>query len=564
MRHILFILLLAATLFSAPLPLRFTGNTQIKDDDLYTALSLRKPYPLEVWEKPPAIEPIALSQSVSALTSFYRAKGFYHARLTSETTKEAIVITIQENDPIKVGDVKINSPLNIDSMVTLHTDDLFDQEKFSDSKARIKKRYGEAGYCNAEFNSKAWVDIQSDTAYLLFEATPNEPCTFGAIAAGSTPNIDGSLPVSMLRFKEGDPYNLNTIRQSYETLYAQESITRAVINDNERNGSVVPISLNIEETEFPIRFSAGLGYSSDQGVTAQTGIKHRNIFGNLKTLALDARYSQISQEATGTFTMPLANREVLGASIGYKNELFDGYSAKSTYEKITAKYQGAPASAVVGVLFDHIQTYDSKDTAAFPQSLLFITSPLGELNYDTRDKPLDPTKGVWLNAKVTGSLRSSALSDATYFKPLLSAAYIRSIDTQVLGAKIKWGTLRIYDGEVPASYRFYAGGMNSNRAYPYRGLGPKNSAGDPVGFSSLVEGTLEYRFPIYGEIRGVLFSDLTFASQHMIPNYAHEAYWGIGGGLRYVTPIGPIAFDIGVDPNDTAQYAIHFRIGELF
>ncbi len=564
MRYTLFILLLAAILFSAPLPLRFSGNEHIKDDLLYGALSLRKPYALEVWEKPPAIEPIALSQSVSALTSFYRAKGFYHARLTSETTNDAIIITIQENDPITIGNVTINSPLKIDSVIGLHTDDLFDQEKFSETKGQIKKKYGEAGYCNAEFNSKAWVDIETDKAYLLFEATPNERCTFGPIVAESTPNIDGDLPVSMLRFKEGDPYNLNTIRQSYETLYAQESITRAVINDNERNGSVVPITLNIEETEFPIRFTAGLGYSSDQGLTAQTGIKHRNIFGNLKTLALDARYSQITQDATGTFTMPLANRGVLGASIGYKNEQFDGYSTKNRYEKVTAKYQGLPTSILVGVLFDHIETYDSTDTATFPQSILFITSPLGELNYDTRDKPLDPTKGVWLNAKVTGALRSSAFSDATYFKPLLSAAYIHSIDTQVLGAKIKWGTLRVYDGDVPSSYRFYAGGMNSNRAYTYRGLGPKNSAGDPIGFSSLIEGTLEYRFPIYGEIRGILFNDITFASEHIIPDYAHEVYWGVGGGLRYVTPIGPIALDVGVNPNDTTQYAIHFRIGELF
>jgi outer membrane translocation and assembly module TamA len=106
--------------------------------------------------------------------------------------------------------------------------------------------------------------------------------------------------------------------------------------------------------------------------------------------------------------------------------------------------------------------------------------------------------------------------------------------------------------------------MNSNRAYTYRDLGPKNRDGDPIGFSSLSEGTLEYRFPIYQEFRGVLFSDLTFASQNFLPDYANDGYWGVGAGIRYVTPVGPIAIDVGIDPDDFGQYAIHFRIGELF
>lgn len=564
MRYGIVMLLFCTVLISAPLPITFSGNEKISSDKLFGVLGLRKPYGVEVWEDQPAIEPIAVYQSVSALTSFYKSKGFYHARVTSESNEKGIVFNIQENNPILIGDIQINSLLNIKSAVLLHTDGLFDQEAFSESKSLIKKRYGEAGYCNAQFNTKAWVDIETDRAYLLFEATPGEPCTFGAISVESTSNIDGNLTASMLRMKEGEPYSVEAIRLSYEALYAQEGISRVVINDNERNGSIVPITLNVEEAERPIRYTAGLGYSSDQGVAAQTGLKHRNFFGDLKTLSLDLRYSQIKQEASATFGLPLQNRGLLGADIGYKNEIFDGYKTESTYEKLTAKYQDTPASAMMGFLFDQVKTYESKDISTFPNSKLSLISPIGELNYDTRDKPLEPTKGYWLNANFMGSLYTPQISDATYFKSLLSGAYITSIDEHVFGAKLKWGTLRLYDGAVPSSYRFYAGGMNSNRAYTYRNLGPKNSSGDPVGFSSLIEGTLEYRFPIYQEFRGVLFSDMTFASERIIPDYAKEGYLGVGAGLRYVTPIGPVAIDVGFDPEDMAQYAIHFRIGELF
>lgn len=564
MRIIIVLMTFSLHLLCAPLPITFSGNEKINSNALYAVLGLRKPYGIEVWEDQPSIEPIAIAQSVSALNSFYRSKGYYHAKVTSETDEKGVVFKIQENTPILIGDIKINSSLDIESAITLHQDELFDQEAFSASKSAIKKRYGEAGYCNAQFNTKAWVDIETDRAYLLFEATPGDVCTFGAVSVESTPNIDGELTASMLRFEEGDPYSVEAIRLSYEALYAQEGITRVLINDNERNGSIVPISLSIEEAERPIRFTAGLGYSSDQGIQVQTGLKHRNFFGDLKTLALNLRYSQIKQEASGTVAMPLHNRGVLGGEIGYTNEIFDGYKTESIYEKITAKYQDNPGSAMVGVLFDRSKTYESQDINTFPNSVLFIASPLGEINFDTRDKPLEPTKGYWLNAKLTGSIRSTVFSDATYFKSLLSGAYIMSVGDHVFGAKLKWGTLRLYDGEVPASYRFYAGGMNSNRAYTYRDLGPKNSDGDPVGFSALSEGTFEYRFPIYQEFRGVLFSDLTFASQNTLPDYANDAYWGVGAGIRYVTPVGPIAIDFGIDPNDSSQYAIHFRIGELF
>lgn len=562
MRKTLLVIMFSSLLLSSTLPLYLKGNEKIASRDLYDILGVRLPYAIEVWSDHPVLDTIAVSQSVSALTSYYRSKGYFDAKVTAEENNISVTLIIQENEPITVADIQINSILDVDTAVSLKVNDLFDQEVFTASKTKIKKRYGDRGYCNAEFNSKAWVDTQTHKAYLLFEATPNEPCTFGPLNVQATPNIDKELTASMLRFKEGDPYNLSAIQESYETLYAQEGISRAIINDNDRNGSIVPISLGLDEAEQPIRFTAGIGYSSDQGVGALAGIKHRNFLGNLKTLSLDARFSEIKQEASGTLSIPLRNRASVHGEVGFSDELFDGYRSESVFEKLTLKYQDTPSSALFGLLFDEETTYESVNPEAFPNNDLFILSPFGEINIDTRDKLLDPKKGYWINVKAQGSLLS-AYSDTTYFKSLLSGAYIESIGEHVIGTRVKWGTLRTYDGQTPPSYRFYAGGMNSNRAYTYRDLGPKDIQGNPLGFASILEGSLEYRFPIYNQVRGVLFGDLTFGSENYVPDYTLP-YWGIGAGLRYVTPIGPIAIDIGMDPEDTAQYAIHFRVGELF
>ncbi|MDQ1298418.1 MAG: translocation and assembly module TamA [Campylobacterota bacterium] len=562
MCRLVLLALFSSLLFSSSLPLYFKGNEKIASRDLYDTLGLRLPYAIEVWEDNPVLESIAVSQSIIALSSYYRSRGYFDAKVSAQETNSSITLVIEENEPITIADIKINSILELDNALTLKTNALFDQENFTASKTNIKKRYGDHGYCNAQFNSKAWVDIQTHKAYLLFEATPNEPCTFGAISITPTPNIDKGLTASMLRFDEGDPYNLSAIQESYEALYAQEAIARVTINDNDREGNVVPITVAIEETEKPVRFTSGLGYSSDQGLGALAGVKHRNFFGNLKTLSLDARYSQIKQEASGILSIPLHNRASIHGEVGYSDERFEGYRDQSVFEKLTLKYQDIPSSALVGLLFDQTKTYESTNPQAFPNTNLFILSPLGEINIDTRDKPLDPKKGYWINAKAQGSLLSD-YSDATYFKTLLSGAYLESVGEHIVGTRVKWGTLRTYEGQTPPSYRFYAGGMNSNRAYTYRELGPKDAQGDPLGFASLLEGTVEYRFPIYSALRGVLFSDLTFGSNNYIPDYSLP-YWAVGTGLRYVTPIGPIAIDVAVDPDDSGQYALHFRIGELF
>lgn len=562
MRHTTFILLLSTAVWCAPLPLLFSGNEKISSRDLYDTLGLHLPYSIEVWEDNPSMEPAIIPQSVSALVSYYRAKSYFETKITPTITNTSITLEIQENKEIVVKSIQINSSLDINHAIELRSLNLFDQDKFTASKTQIKKRYHDKGYCNATFNSKAWVDLELHEAHLLFEVTPNDPCTFGSINAESTPNINGNLTASMLRFEEGDPYNLEAIQKSYETLYGQEAISRVSINDTDRNGSIVPIMLGVEETEKPIRFSAGLGFSSDQGLGGQIGIKHRNFFGDLKTLSLDGRFTQIKQEAAAVLSVPLYNRFFGYGEVGYSDEMFDGYRSQSLFEKLTLKHQDTPTSILIALLFDQSKTYESTNTEAFPNSNLFIPSPIVEVNIDTRDKLLEPTKGNLINLKAQGSIYSG-ISDATYIKTLFSGAHIQSFGEHIIALRARWGALRTYEGEVPSAYRFYAGGMYSNRAYGYRELGPKDPNGTPLGFNSLIEGTLEYRFPIYDSFRGVLFTDLTYGSDNYLPDYTIP-YWGIGTGVRYVTPIGPIAIDAAVDPNDFGQYSFHFRIGELF
>jgi translocation and assembly module TamA len=261
--------------------------------------------------------------------------------------------------------------------------------------------------------------------------------------------------------------------------------------------------------------------------------------------------------------MPLLNKNFTGIEVGYENEEFETFREDRVLADLFLKQKFLPYTFKESLLFDRSRTYDSDDEAFFPKSSLFIVSPQLELSYDTRDKILEATSGYFVNAEISGSLKS-ALSDASYYKFKANGGYILPINDSILGLRATFGTLGVSDGYIPASYRFFAGGMYSNRAYGYRKLGPTDVKNDPLGSDSVLEATAEIRFDIYGNLRGVLFSDNTYLGNGSIPSY-DNGYYSVGFGLRYKTPIGPIAIDFGFDTADpTKQYAFHFHIGELF
>ncbi|QOY51810.1 autotransporter assembly complex protein TamA [Candidatus Sulfurimonas baltica] len=560
---ILFLLLFSSLLYGDFVPIYFQGNKQIKERELYEALNLYKPYMYEFWKKEPTVSPETAALLSETIKNFYRSKGYFHAEITHTKGNKDINITISEQSPILVEDISIISKLKIHSAIPFKKGMLFDADQFDIGKKNIKLLYANKGYCNVEIDSKAWIDMETDRAYLMYDVTPNQLCYFGEVEISSPKSIDPQIISSMLHIKQDRPFSPENVRRSYQSLYANEGISKALIEIDVKNSNIAPVKVLITEIEKPIRFQAGVGASSDEGAMLSLGVKHRNIFGNLKTAAVETRLTEIKQTIKTNFFMPLKNRNSTGAEIGFEKEKFIGFKEDRYFGSIFLKQNETPHIFQEMLLFDHVTTYESEDESLFPQGQLFVTSAKLQWSYDTRDDILNPKKGYFLRPQLTGSIKSQ-ISDASYYKYNISGGYIIPLLPSVLALKANFGSLRLYEGNIPASYRFYAGGMNSNRAYNYRKLGPVNEHGNPIGLHSILEMTAEYRFAISGNFRGVVFNDTTFIGENETPEYK-KGYYSLGAGVRYVTPIGPIALDIGVDiENPTKQYAFHFHIGELF
>ncbi|MBU1657637.1 BamA/TamA family outer membrane protein [bacterium] len=560
---LIFFILFSSLLHGETIALFFKGNKHIKERELYGALGLHKPYFYEFYKDEPAADPKTLMLLVETIKNYYKRKGFFNVKVTNASSENEIVIVIEEEKPIRIADVTTISQYELTSQIPFIKGDVFDADIFAQSKKDISLFYANKNYCNARLNSKAWIDIQTNYAYLMYEVTPNKVCHFGFIKITSSENVEAKIIESLLYMKEDEPFSVQKITQSYESLYGYEGISKASIDTKIDDNNSVNVDVSITENEKPIRFQIGVGVSSDEGAMASLGVKHRNLFGNLKTVSLTTRVTQIKQNVKTNFDMPLENRNSTGVELGLENELFEGFKENRVFGGVFLKQRDIPHTFKEGLVFDSSYTYDSDDTLLFPEGSLFVLSPKLEWDYDTRDKILDPSKGYFIRSEVMGSLLNE-ISDASYYKFKLSGGYILPISPSILAMKASFGSLRLYQGDIPASYRFYTGGMYSNRAYGYRKLGPTNNEGDPIGSDSVLETTVEYRFPVYGDLRGVVFNDNTFIGTSEVPDY-NQGYYSGGIGLRYVTPIGPIALDAGFDiSNPMKQYAFHFHIGELF
>jgi len=399
---------------------------------------------------------------------------------------------------------------------------------------------------------------------LTYNTKEYEKCIIDSINITSSKNIDTKIVKSLLYIKKGDDFSSKRIKDSYDSLYAKGGIAKAIINTHiDENSNKVALTVEVQENDKPTRLETGLGFSTDEGAMVSFGIENKNIFGNLKTLGLNTRITQKKQNIQLNFTMPLSHRNSTGADTGYVNEAFKGYKEERVFANIYLSHRKKPYRLTESIVFDNSNTYDSDDEILFPEGKTFITSPKIRWSYDTRDDILSPKKGHFLSAELMGSIKS-IISEASYYKTKIKGGYILPLHKSILAFQATFGYLDIYEGEVPASYRFYAGGVNSNRAYTYNSLGPKNKQGDPAGFNTVFETTIEYRYPIYNNFKGVFFNDNTFIADSPVDS-DNGAYYSLGVGIRYETPIGPLAFDVGFDVDDPQEnYAFQFRIGEVF
>jgi outer membrane protein insertion porin family len=153
-----------------------------------------------------------------------------------------------------------------------------------------------------------------------------------------------------------------------------------------------------------------------------------------------------------------------------------------------------------------------------------------------------------------------AIGEANWYYPLVSDI--------VFSARGRLGYANGWGGQdLPLLERFFVGTQAVTiRGYQLKDVGPKDINGDPIGGNSMILLSGQLRLPITQGLSLVGFVDTgnLYDKDQFDPTRLRT---GVGAGIRFVTPLGPLALDYGIKldrkPGEKSG-AIHFNIGTLF
>lgn len=430
----------------------------------------------------------------------------------------------------------------------------------------------EQGYFYAERTDRdAVADLEEATIEVDTSFETGRIHRFGDVTIIGAPSVDTDYLLTYVPWEEGDLATRALMTEYQQALLATGLFRSGIVTipDAPPEGEIVPVTVTVEEAPFRT-VSAGVRFDTDEGPGVRGSLEHRNLLGANERLrlTLDAAADEQSIELTYRKPQFLRNKQEFTSGLELRrveDDAFDELGATLTVginRTLTDRW-----TVGGGGLIEFSSIED--DVEGDADALLFGLPAFAD--FDGSNDLLNPTRGGRARFNVTpfmGTFDSDFVTflvlDATgsYYQPLDEAERWVVATRGRLGS-IPSGSL----GDVPQTRRLYSGGSGSVRGFAEDFVGPIGPDNDPTGGRSVFEAGVELRFPIFGDLGGVVFVDSGAVTEDPVPTFDEGLQVAAGGGFRYYSPVGPIRLDVGVplngrDVDDSFQ--LYISIGQAF
>ena len=374
---------------------------------------------------------------------------------------------------------------------------------------------------------------------------------------------------------EGDLYTLQKKERARQKLVNLGYFEKVDVN-TQPGSDKTKIIVNVEVTERPTGiFSLGGGFSSVDSFVGTIDLAQRNFLGRGLEVSVRLRGGGKTQQGVIGVTDPwLFDRPLSGGFDLYSNtRIFTEYR----YETLGAGLRlGHPFFEYwrwsLGYRASQDRISDLSDVAALSTALLeergtHVTSAMsGSVGRDSRDNVIAPTKGGQgaLAAQFAGLGGTERYVKTSAFITQFVPIWFDHVLSGRLEGDYGFGWS---DKPMPLFERFYLGGPNSIRSFKFMQISPVDDNGVRVGGTSEVLANAEYLIPLPFGLRLAGFYDVDNVYGSGTSFDLTSLKQGVGGGVRWQSPFGPIRVDYGINPNrkpGESFGAFQFSVGSPF
>ncbi len=446
---------------------------------------------------------------------------------------------------------------------TLRGGQPLDQAAYEALKRRLQVLAAERGYFNAELKAhQIRVELASYRAFITLHFDTGFRYHLGDVTFKQEPfSLNEAFLRRFVELKPGQPYDSNALQKLQGDLTNTEYFDRVEVNASPETAVERTIPVEVVLAPLPPRkYTFGVGYGTDTGVRGKVGINGRRVnqWGHHYNLELLA--SQIKYGLAGEYVIPGSDPRT--DAYGLRASLEDEHSDNRNYQafNVGGYYKFRDRLWLKTYALDYrIERFDLGEGETTSQ-LLIPSADWTRVYPAAFESRIYAVNGAWLQLRLRGAYEA-LLSDTSFLQPLVSAKWIRSFESNSrVIARTALGTTWVDDfDKLPASLRFYAGGDYSVRGYKYNTIAPRNDKGEVVGGKHLMEAALEYEHPVADKWSVAAFVDTGDA----FDEGGAELKTGVGFGVRWRSPIGPVRVDLAtaLDRPPGSEIRLHLTIG---
>lgn len=440
---------------------------------------------------------------------------------------------------------------------------VLDQGRYESLKQSLQSLAAAHGYFDGRFTvHRLRIDVPARSAVIALIYDTGPRYRLGPVTVHQHV-LNANLMRRLLHLRAGEPYDAARLTAQSRVLNDSGYFSRVDVSPHlpqlrapGRGTRTVPVDVTLAPRKRH-SYSAGVGVATDTGPRLKLGYEDRRVNRAGHRWSTTASMSLVDQSLSSEYRIPLADprSDWLSFQLGYQHEstaTSQSRDARAAVQRTGTRFGNWLETQTVAATRDSFTVGSTQDTTV-------LVTPGISWQHTSADNPLRPHHGYSLFLQLRGA-SSLLFSDLSFLQ-------LRTRGTGIV--TLPWGDRLITRAELgitatsrfqamPPDYRFFAGGDNSIRGYGYQQLGPKDSSGKVVGGRYLVVGSVEYDHPLTARWGIAAFTD----AGNAFNNFSEGLRLGVGAGVRWQTPVGPLRLDVGVPLiAGTTLFRIHLRFG---